>query len=250
MCGLARFVMHFMCCMGINFPLCAEGCVVEIWVDFKKTNEVIFFFIYIFCGLRAVWLCNPFFGTFFDVCEIKEKIMRQTLKILFLAITFGLLSSCASVRVSTDYDKMANFSQKKTFAFLKEGIDRVEVSDLDKKRIMRAIEAEMVKKGYAITDTNPDVFVNFFTREEQMESVYNNMGVGFGWGPFYFSRNMISRETQGTLFIDIIDGQGKDLIWQGKGEGSLMGNDKDQMVYKFVSSILNNYPPKQMLQSK
>ena len=59
-----------------------------------------------------------------------------------------LLTSCASIQVSSDFDSKAPFAQYKTYAFLKEGIDKAEISDLDKKRILRSIEKQMSEKGY------------------------------------------------------------------------------------------------------
>ena len=50
---------------------------------------------------------------------------------LFLLI---LLTSCSAVKVNYDYDKNVDFNQFKTYAFQKSGIDKVEVSDLDKKK--------------------------------------------------------------------------------------------------------------------
>ncbi len=51
------------------------------------------------------------------------------------------------MRVVTDYDTQTDFNQYKTFAFYKTSIDKAPISDLDKKRIMRAIEAELMAKG-------------------------------------------------------------------------------------------------------
>ena len=72
-------------------------------------------------------------------------------------------TSCSSVRVASDYDKNANFSQFKTFAFYKTGIDKAEISDLDKRRILRAIESELLAKGYTKSE-NPDMLVSIFTK--------------------------------------------------------------------------------------
>lgn len=70
----------------------------------------------------------------------------KTLKLLSLLCITALTMSCSSVRVSSDYDEAVDFNQYKTYGFLKSGIDKAEISDLDKKRIMRAIETEMQKK--------------------------------------------------------------------------------------------------------
>lgn len=166
---------------------------------------------------------------------------------LVTAVAILLFSSCASVRVSSDFDREANFPNYKTFAFLKEGIDKVEISDLDKKRILRSIEAELTKKGLTLNSENPDILVNFFTKERERQEVYNNIGFGWGWGPFGFGTgyNISNPITEGTLFIDIINAEKKDLIWQGKGVGTLSDYNKDERISQFVAEILKQYPPKE-----
>ncbi|CAI8202020.1 MAG: Uncharacterised protein [Formosa sp. Hel1_33_131] len=180
-------------------------------------------------------------------------------KILNLVIVLLFLTSCQSVRVVTDYDKTAQFKTYKTFGFLKDGVDRAEISDLDKRRVLRAIEAALLEKGFTKSET-PDLLVNFFTKEKQQVNVYNNGygGFGYGWGPYYntfgngwgggpfFGAQVnISNSSQGTLYIDLIDAKRKELIWQGIGEGYLTNSvkHKDERINAFVSSILCKYPP-------
>jgi hypothetical protein len=57
----------------------------------------------------------------------------KTTKFLPLLLLF-VLASCSSVRVNSDYDKKANFAGYKTYAYLKSAVDKVEISDLDKKK--------------------------------------------------------------------------------------------------------------------
>ena len=60
-------------------------------------------------------------------------------KFLLISVFILLLSACSSVNVNSDYDKKVDFSQFKTYAFYKSGIDKVEISDLDKKRILESL---------------------------------------------------------------------------------------------------------------
>ena len=128
---------------------------------------------------------------------------------LFILLCLGILTSCSSVKVVSDYDTKVDFSTYKTFAFYKKGIDKASVSDLDKKRIMRAIENELIEKGFTKSET-PDLLISIFTKSrEQVNVTDNNLGYGFGWGynPWFFgSTNLnINQYTEGTLFIDFID---------------------------------------------
>ncbi|MFD0963548.1 DUF4136 domain-containing protein [Pseudofulvibacter geojedonensis] len=158
-------------------------------------------------------------------------------------LTLFVLVSCASVRVSSDYDTEKDFNNYKTFAFYKTGIDKVEISDLDKKRILRSIDRVMQEKGFTKSET-PDVLVNIFTKTEKQVNVHNN-NWGYGWGPWYGGPTNVSTSTNGVLYIDLINAKDKQLIWQGRGEGYLTHNidKKDERVHEFVSRILSQYPP-------
>ena len=169
-------------------------------------------------------------------------------KIFPFIIALIFLTDCQSVRVVTDYDKVAPFKSYKTFGFHKEGVDRSEISDLDKRRILKAIETTLLEKGFTKSDT-PDLLVNFFTKEKQQVNIYNNnfnsFGWGMGWGPYFGSQYNVSNSTQGTLYIDLIDTNRKELIWQGIGRGNLTTSvkHKDERINTFVASILEGYPP-------
>ncbi len=171
---------------------------------------------------------------------------------LILIITF---TSCTTVRVASDYDKQANFDTYKSFAFYKPGIDKAEINDLDKKRILRAIEADMTSKGF-IKSENPDMLVSIFTKTQENVNVYQNnwnwgwgwgWGYGWGWNPWFWggNYNSVSRITEGTLYIDLIDASKKELIWQGMGTSALTKDvdKKQEKMNEIVTAILEKYPP-------
>ncbi len=171
---------------------------------------------------------------------------------LILIIT---LSSCSTVRVASDYDKQANFDTYRSFAFYKPGIDKAEINDLDKKRILRAIETDMMAKGF-IKSENPDMLVSIFTKTKENVNVYQNnwgwgwgpgWGYGWGWNPWFWggNYNSVSRVTEGTLYIDLIDASKKELVWQGMGTSALTKDvdKKQEKMNEIVAAILEKYPP-------
>ncbi len=177
--------------------------------------------------------------------------MKKLLKTLPLLALLIVVSSCSSVRVAADYDKNAKFNEYKTFAFFKTGIDKAEISDLDKRRILRAIEAELLAKGFTKSE-NPDLLISLFTKSREKINVYNNgynnYGYGWGWNPWYwnnYNQSTVSRSTEGVLYIDLIDAKKKELIWQGMGTGYLTQNMKykEERIKEFVSKIMEKYPP-------
>jgi len=184
----------------------------------------------------------------FGISTLKNNLLK-IIPVLALVL---VVTSCTSVRVATDYDKNANFSNYKTFAFFKTGIDKAEISDLDKRRILRAIESELLAKGFTKSE-NPDLLVSLFTKSNQRVDVYNNYwgygawgwggyGPGWGWG---WNQPNISTSTEGTLYIDLIDANKKELVWQGMGTGYLTRNvdKKEERIKEFVSEIMKKYPP-------
>ncbi len=175
--------------------------------------------------------------------------MKNMFKLLPVILLFLVVTSCSSVRVASDYDKNANFKDFKTFAFFKTGIDKVEISDLDKRRILRAIEAELLAKGFTKSE-NPDMLVSIFTKSREKVNVYNSgygpYGYGWGWSPWYWNNyNTVTRTTEGVLYIDLIDAKKKELVWQGQGTGYLVQNmeKKEERIKEFVNKIMVEYPP-------
>lgn len=160
-----------------------------------------------------------------------------------------VFTSCTTVRVAADYDKAANFNTYNSFAFYKPGIDKAKISDLDKKRILRAIETELTSKGM-IKSEKPTLLVSIFTKEKERVDVYNNnFGYGWGWNPWWYgnSYSNVSRTTEGSLYIDLIDAKTNELVWQGLGTADLITSSniekKEERIREIVREILTQYPP-------
>lgn len=181
----------------------------------------------------------------------------KTLKLLSLLFITAVAASCSSVRVDADYDESVDFAQYKTYGYLKDGIDKSEISDLDKKRILNAVDVEMQKKGYTKSE-KPQLLVNIFTKANKDVNVNNwgGMGMGYGWGwgpgwgwggPWGWGGNYtsVSTATEGVLYIDLIDASKKELVWQGIGSGVLTRNrdKKQERINEFVSEIISEFPP-------
>lgn len=174
------------------------------------------------------------------------KSLKLTSVLILLVL---VMTSCSSVKVATDYDREVNFNQYQTYAFFKPGIDKAEISDLDKKRILRAIDSEMQQKGLTKSE-NPDVLVSIFTKTKENVNIYNNpygYGYGWGWHPWYWGsgHNTINRTTEGTLYIDLVDADRKELVWQGMGTAALASkvDKKQERINEIVREIMEKYPP-------
>jgi hypothetical protein len=171
-----------------------------------------------------------------------KKIMKNLLLICLGILTF----SCSSVRVFSDFDNSINFDNYKSFAFFKPGIEEVEISDLDKRRILKSIEKSLKAKKLVLS-SNPDLLINISVKATDRLFINPNNGWDWGWNPWLYNSNFnsISVQTRGELFIDIIDSKSKLLVWQGKGYGGINEymKNRDERINLFVSEILKNYPP-------
>ena len=173
----------------------------------------------------------------------------KNLILLSFCLTF---ISCSSVRVFSDYDTAVDFKDYTTYAFFKPGIDEVEISDLDKKRILKAIEVELDEKQLTKSET-PDLLINLAVKSSNDVYINQNNGFGYGYGFRFWNgwglpnNNIatVSSQTNGMLFIDLIDTKTKQLVWQGKGKGyiSEYSKKRDERIQYFVTEILKNYPP-------
>ena len=98
------------------------------------------------------------------------------------------------------------------------------------------------------------MLVSFFSKsKERVDVTQNNFGFGWGWGwgwnPWMMNGSMnnlnVSQFTEGTLFVDFIDKENKELIWQGIGTGALRNENRDkkeERIKEFVKEIVSRFP--------
>ena len=174
-------------------------------------------------------------------------------KIVLLIAFATILTSCNSIRVSSDFNEEINFTEFKTYAFSKSGIDKVEINDIDKKRILRAIDVELYNKGYRKSSIEPDFLINFFTKTNKKIDYYpsNNYygyAVPYGGMGHYASSWYLNSFSynEGVLFVDIIDQNKNELVWQGIGKGYIYNDkpdNKNEKIKAMVNKILLQFPP-------
>lgn len=159
--------------------------------------------------------------------------------LLFIISTF-VLASCSAVRVSYDFDKATDFNAYKTYNYHKNGIDKLELNDLDKRRILSAIDAQMAAKGFTKTETSPDLYINVLASSKEKINIDNGYYGGYWGGP-----SRVYQYTSGTIIIDIIDEKRNILIWQGAGSGLNVSDleSKADDIPQAVAEIMAKFPP-------
>jgi hypothetical protein len=163
---------------------------------------------------------------------------------LMLLGTTGLAQS-----VSYDFDRNADFSQFRTYAWTA----GTELADeLHHTRVVRAIEGQLAAKGLVRVrrDANPDVLVAYHASFDRNLQI-NAFGTGWG-GPRFGGLRSGTATTQeiltGTLVVDISDARTNALAWRGMASGDVNATAKpeqrDKNISRTTQKMFKNYPPK------
>ena len=201
-----------------------------------------------------------------------EKAFQKThIKlVLFLALATGilLLNGCgSSLKVVSDYNGGLDFSQYKTYNFLKPDPDSVKmevskrptiINQLNQRRLEAAIDEEMYLRGYSMSET-PDILISYYVKiEDKTETTattYGNYGSpyygGYGYYGYYGGYGYGNTYTDvrtydykyGTLIIDLVDAKDNELIWYGAASKAMedVSRNPEATINYIVTKMFNNY---------
>jgi hypothetical protein len=167
-----------------------------------------------------------------------------------LAIFIFAVTACSSITASYDYDKTVDFNKYKTYAYTEES-KKLPVGDLNRDRLMAAVDAELAARGLTKSDS-PDALIDLQVKaKERTEATATNTGgmyggrYGYGGG---FSTTNIDYNTyvDGTLFVNLVDKASEKLVWQGRATKTLDENaspeKKETNINTAVKMIFTKYP--------
>ena len=109
--------------------------------------------------------------------------MKNIPSLKILLFTSLILAQSCGVYVQYDYDSDVNFDNYSSYSFYESDIEKVEISDLDKKRILKSLDNGLKLKGL-VRSNSPDLLVSFDTRSK--ERVYINNYIPYMWYPFSY----------------------------------------------------------------
>jgi len=182
-------------------------------------------------------------------------MLKRTLTILSVTI---LLGSCSGVKVVTDLNKNADFSNYSTYNFMGwQDADDELFSKSDLKLIQDSFISEFERRGLKRGNANADLQIScyFVTGTETAYSGYNDYvggrGSGYnhyytGWGVGYSGTSSKQRsKLVGTLIMNVYDGKTKDQIWQSVTTGKVNENpkkDRTKTLPGKVASTMRKFP--------
>lgn len=151
--------------------------------------------------------------------------------------------------VTYDYDRAANFSNYKTYAWTR-GNELTE--ELTHAAVVRAIDAVLAAKGFARVDhsANPDVLVAYHASfDKSLEISGSTFGMGpFGLGGDRSGSARVQPVLVGTLVVDIADARTSAILWRSLATSDIRPGDKpesrDRKIAKATEKMFKNYPPK------
>ncbi|QSW91197.1 MULTISPECIES: DUF4136 domain-containing protein [Flavobacterium] len=185
-------------------------------------------------------------------------IKRTSLRIIPMVL-LGLVYSCSpTVKVTSDYDHSANFSEYKTFAVYDLRAQEGQVNQLNVDRVTKAIRNEMLAKGFT-ESSNPDLKVNAVSILKNRTSVSANTDF-YGYGGMYRPYGywgggamMGSANTtfntynylDGSLVIDVVSAKTQKLVWQGIGNAEIDSkpDNPEEFINSSIKKILADFPP-------
>ncbi|MCK5456695.1 MAG: DUF4136 domain-containing protein [Melioribacteraceae bacterium] len=181
----------------------------------------------------------------------------KTLKNSLFIVLMVALASCSSVKVVTDLDKTHDFSSYKTYSFLgwQADSDKI-INDMDRKRFRDAFKNEFEARGLEFVQENGDMAVSLFIVVDQKTSTtaytnyYGGGGYGYGryrggWGGGHASTTYTESDyLEGTLVMDVFDGQSKDQVWQAIATGTVTEKPekRDTSIPKTIAALMKEFP--------
>lgn len=193
--------------------------------------------------------------------------MGTAFRLLAVSVAALFLGGCATgFKATHDHDSNHDFSVYQTFAWISENPMKVgqtvqSPNPLLQPRIMNAVEAALVAKGYRQVEEpkNADFVLSFTvgSREKISVNSYPSMSMGYstgypghwGWGAAYHccaTDTQVRQYTTGILAIDIFDVEERRPVWHGAASKTINDKDRENIektVRAAVDAILGGFPP-------
>ena len=170
--------------------------------------------------------------------------MRKLLVIL-------VLTSCSSdIVVRSDFDKSSEILTYSRYGWLKQ--EEIEsrnspltYNELNDKRIKTAVDAGLAEKGYDLNTSDPQFLVHYHITIEERSQLIETEPYGYSSGQFWRnSHTEVRRYQEGTLILDVMDADNRELIWRGWAV-SILDDRKlvtEELINEAVTEMLERFP--------
>jgi hypothetical protein len=178
--------------------------------------------------------------------------MRRMSYLFLLGIILLMSPAAYAQKVSTDFDKAANFAAYKTYAWAQGTPAKNPLFD---QRITQGIEARLGAKGLtkSASAETADLLITYHAAvdvETQINS-YNTGGWGYGYGWGWgggggMTTTNVQKIPVGQLVVDFADLKAKKFVWRGTASSTLSSKPEkaENTINKALDKMFENYPPK------
>ena len=174
------------------------------------------------------------------------------MKIFLVFILAVTLLSCSSVSYKSDFDKLTDFSKYKKYTWFagEQPDDELSKNPLVKKRIHESVDKVLKQKGFSpVEEDDADFVVVIHGGTKERMQIYNTGGIGWydPWWGAYGGRTDVSYSEEGTLIIDMVDAEKKELSGRGMATAATKNHSKTEDMQKYfdevVEKTLEDFPP-------
>jgi hypothetical protein len=151
----------------------------------------------------------------------------------------------------------ADFGRFRTFGFVEQaGTDAGDARSITTTLLQNAAAREMEARGYVRSDT-PDLVINFHGRLEERVDIQSrpapSMGPTWGyrgwagspWGGWSGTEVTTRRYNVGTIVIDLVDLQQRQMVFQGSAQTTVtreMQQNRERSINELVAQIFERFP--------
>lgn len=190
--------------------------------------------------------------------------MRALRTMMRAAAVAALSVACGpAIQLHTAVSPEANLAARRAFRILpaprvRPGVGRLPANDpmlvnsATNVALRRALVQTFETRGYVMNDSTPDFVVAYYASAQQTLDVMC-WDYGYPWRPPWWRGwgtghdRLATEYVEGTVIIDVLDAQGQELLWRGRGIAGV-STDVDEYIAELrrtVVAILNEFPAAQ-----
>lgn len=171
---------------------------------------------------------------------------------LALAVMVGL-AGCSTVQIDTQYQRGADFSKFRSFAWNPVGPGPEQASAARdpavRQFVLATLERQLLARGLvrAAPGATPDFYVavHGWARDRiQVRQYGYAYGHGYGAYPATVGPALEVREyKRGTILVDFIDAGTREMFWRGAATDTFVPGTGRAAIEEAIAKLLDAYPP-------
>ena len=171
---------------------------------------------------------------------------------LSIALFVFVATGCShQIHVHTDSDPTFEAGNYHSFDWdqktnIEAGKNPIYYNELNDKRIKSSVAVELARRGYTLSDTNPELFIHYHIIVEDQSVLIEEPYAENYSSSRIRPRTNVYLYREGTLILDMMDAKTNELVWRGWATSSLdqfyTPQEKDDLIKTAVEKIFRKYP--------